>query len=218
MNGNYYVNEIFSSIDGEGIRAGSLATFIRLAGCNMRCSYCDTAYSLTTKQGKIMTAREILEEVKLLGNKHITLTGGEPLMFDEAKKLIDLLVRKGFIVNIETNGSIDILPYKKRNVIITMDYKTPSSLMEDKMFIPNLEALRRNDVLKFVCAKSDLPKVEEIIKTRNIKSWIYLSPIFNEIEPAELVDFLKSLDCNTEKIRVQLQMHKYIWNPNKRGV
>ncbi len=214
------VNEIFYSIDGEGLRTGELAVFIRLAGCNLNCSYCDTKYAIKGNLGTEMQIPEIINEVKKYNCKNITLTGGEPLIHKNVKELIDELIKNGFRVNIETNGAIDITPYLNR-CLVTMDYKLPSSGMEKFMKLENLEKLTENDVLKFVTEESDFPKLEEILRTYKIKSYVYISPIFGAIEPASIVDFMKHLNetgINTEKIRVQVQLHKVIWDPEKRGV
>lgn len=220
MKDSLIVNEIFGSIDGEGIRTGELAIFIRLAGCNLRCRYCDTDYALKINQGNKMSIDEIINKVKEIGYKNITLTGGEPLLQKNSFKLIDKLIENNFNVNIETNGAMDITPLLDKNVIITLDYKTISSGMNDKMLLENHNKLREQDVLKFVCNKDDFNTIREILK-QDIKSYIYLSPIFNEIQPYELVDFLKDLHkegFNTDKLRVQVQLHKIIWEPSKRGV
>lgn len=221
MKDSLIVNEIFDSIDGEGLRTGELATFIRLAGCNLRCRYCDTKYSLQINQGKEMTINEIIDKVKEIGIKNITLTGGEPLLQKNSFRLIDELINNNFKVNIETSGSIDITPLIDKPVLITLDYKTISSGMNSKMVLSNIEKLRESDVLKFVCNKDDLEDIKEVISKYQIKAYIYLSPIFKEIEPYELVDFLKQLNkegLNIVKTRVQVQLHKVIWNPDMRGV
>ena len=221
MKDELIVNEIFGSIDGEGLRTGELATFIRLAGCNLRCRYCDTDYALKINQGIKMTIEDILNEIKKIGYKNITLTGGEPLLQKNSSLLIDELIKNDYKVNIETNGAIDITPYISKNVLLTMDCKTNSSEMMKYMLESNLSKLRANDVLKIVCNKSDFQDIEKLLKSNDIKSYIYLSPIFNEIEYYELVDFLKDLNkkgFNTDKIRIQIQLHKIIWEPNKRGV
>ena len=217
------VVEIFDSIDGEGVRVGELTTFIRLAGCNLRCSYCDTPYALKCSDGEEMSINDIVKQAQDIGYRNITLTGGEPLLMPEAFDLIEALEKAGFYVNIETNGSRDItkaLEYE--NVIVTMDYKTPDSGVEKSMRVENFELLREQDVLKFVVTENDLPRVKEIIQKYDIqKPYIYLSPVFEKINPAEIVEFLKELHkkgVNTNKIRVQLQIHKYIWHPSKRGV
>ena len=214
------VNEIFYSIDGEGLRTGELAVFIRLAGCNLNCSYCDTKYALKISNGNKMTIAEILEEVGKYNCKNVTLTGGEPLIHAHIKELIDELIKNGYKVNIETNGAVDISEYLNK-CLVTMDYKLPSSGMEKFMKLENLEKLTENDVLKFVTEASDFEKLEEILTTYKIKSYIYISPIFGKIEPEEIVNFMKYLNqkgINTEKIRIQVQLHKIIWDPEKRGV
>ena len=221
MKDSLVVNEIFGSIDGEGLRTGELATFIRLAGCNLRCSYCDTEYALKIKNGTEMSIDEILEKVKEIGYKNITLTGGEPLIHKNVEKLIDRLINENYIVNIETNGAIDIDKYISKNLILTMDFKTKSSNMMKYMNLQNITKLRSNDVLKFVCSRDDFDDIKKILKEYDIRSYIYLSPIFEEIEPSELVDFLKELhkeSVNISKIRVQVQLHKIIWDPMERGV
>lgn len=219
MKDSLIVNEIFGSIDGEGIRTGELATFIRLTGCNLRCSYCDTTYSF--KEGKKMTIDEIIEEVEKIGYKNITLTGGEPLINKNIDKLIDKLIELGYKINIETNGTVDISPYIAKKLILTVDYKTNSSGMTNYMIKENFPLLREYDVFKIVCSKNDFEDIENLLKNNDIKSYIYLSPIYKEVEPYELVDFLKELHkkgINTSKIRVQVQLHKIIWEPSKRGV
>lgn len=216
------VNEIFKSIDGEGLRTGELTTFIRLAGCNLRCSYCDTCYALKNSNGTEMSVDEIVKRVKKYDYRNITLTGGEPLIHKDVDDLISKLCENGFYVNIETNGSVPIDKYiLNKNILITMDYKLPSSGVEKNMNLNNLEKLRKNDVLKFVIGKDDFDKVEQVIEKYSIKSYIYLSPVFGEIEPFEIVDFMKIMHTqgiDTSKMRVQVQLHKIIWNPNERGV
>lgn len=215
------VVEIFDSIDGEGIRAGELATFVRLAGCNVRCSYCDTPYALEAPQGKAMSIPEVLEEVIKIGNKNVTLTGGEPLIHSGALELVRQLVGGGFCVNIETNGTVDIRPYLMDGVTITMDYKTIESGVNDKMLLSNIVLLRNTDVLKAVCASGDFDDIRKMLLKYKPRSYVYLSPIYGKIDPVELVDFLKRLRNEgicVDRARVQLQLHKIIWNPDTKGV
>lgn len=209
------VIEIFKSIDGEGIRAGYPTIFIRLAGCNLRCSYCDTKYSYEKEKSSDMTPEQIYKKVFKLGGKRITLTGGEPLIHKDVDDLINLLLNKGYEVNIETNGSVDISPFLYENCIITMDYKCAGSGMEDKMLLDNLKILRRQDVLKFVVSnKHDLGTALNIYP--NTRASVYISPVFGKIEPEEIVNYM--LEHGMEDCRVQVQLHKIIWNPEKRGV
>lgn len=214
------VNEIFSSIDGEGIRAGELATFIRLAGCNLRCNYCDTRYAISQDSGKEMTVIEILEKVNEFKVKNITLTGGEPLIHKDIEELIHKLIENGYKVNIETNGSVDIEKFLNK-CLITMDYKCPSSLMENTMMLENIEKLTENDVLKFVIRKEDFNTVEKILREYKLKSYVYISPVFNEIDISDIVEFMKMCNfngINMSKVRLQLQLHKIIWDPDMTGV
>lgn len=217
----YHIVEIFDSIDGEGVTAGGLATFIRLAGCNLWCSYCDTPYALSKSYGETCSLSNILSEVKRIGNKHVTLTGGEPLFAEHVNALIDALIDDGYIVNIETNGTIDIEPYVcLEKTIITMDYKTLSSGMNKKMLLDNIAKLRKQDVLKFVCDESDFADIKRILTLYKPAGTIFLSPVYGKINPKKLVEFAKTLrDENINKdVKVQVQLHKIIWDVTERGV
>lgn len=217
----YKVNEIFVSIDGEGIRTGLPTVFIRLYGCNLKCSYCDTRYSCENNEYKLMPLMDILEQVLSYGVPRVTLTGGEPLIHEGVKDLINSLVANNIEVNIETNGAVDLddfWEYKYNNkVIFTMDYKCASSGMEDKMKLLNLHLLQPKDVIKFVVSNyNELEKMEYILKESGCKARPYVSPVFGAIEPKELVEYV--LDNELNNVTVQVQLHKIIWNPNMRGV
>ena len=216
----FNVVEIFDSIDGEGKRTGELATFIRLAGCNLRCSYCDTPYGLEFNQGDKMTLTDIINACKEFGNKNVTLTGGEPLARLFIGDLITELALNDFEVNIDTNGSIPLYKAPKlKNVFYTMDYKCPSSEVEDKMDLDNLKFLDKDDVLKFVVgSEEDLERVATILDNNDIKAQIYISPVFGKIEPVAIVDFMKQHKDILKNAKVQVQLHKIIWDPNERGV
>ncbi len=211
MQNEWPVNEIFFSIDGEGKRAGSLAAFIRLAGCNLRCSYCDTAYAFD--EGKTMRIEEIAETVK--GWKNVTVTGGEPLWQDIHALLQRLREHE---VNIETNGSVDVTPYHAYPwVFFTLDYKCPSSGMESSMREKNFQTLRPQDVLKFVVGDmEDLRTAQRVCEKYEPNCLVYLSPVFGKIEAKEIVEYMKS--ARYKNWRLQLQLHKYIWPPDARGV
>lgn len=211
----FKVNEIFKSIDGEGLRTGLPVTFIRLNGCNLKCKYCDTKYACSTNEYKLMTINEIVQEVLHLKSTRVTLTGGEPLLDSYTNDLIIDLMASGIEVNVETNGSIDISQCPAN--IITMDYKCGASGMEHLMNTNNLELLGRHDVLKFVVGSiSDLDRMKEIIENYKLRCRVYVSPVFGMIEPRELVEYV--LANNLEDVTVQVQLHKIIWNPNMRGV
>ena len=217
----FNVAEKFVSINGEGQKAGQLAVFIRFAGCNLRCSYCDTKWAndfdLT---GENLTAEQILEYVLDTGVHNVTLTGGEPLLRPEIEELISMLVKAGLWVEIETNGSVPLKPLEKDSrPHFTMDYKTPSSNMESEMLVSNFDLLEPDDVVKFVCGSSeDLNCTYDIIKKYNLteKCKVYLSCVFGNLQPSAVVDFMKEKNLNG--VNFQLQMHKFIWNPDKRGV
>lgn len=214
------VVEIFESIDGEGIRAGVPVTFIRLHGCNLNCSYCDSRYACEGSDYTEMAVCEIVQKVQEFGHPCITITGGEPLLQSDVKYLIQELAGENYKINIETNGSVRVESYmKKKNVIITLDYKCPSSGMEDKMDVENLKVLRSKDVLKFVVgSREDLDKAEEVIAQYGLQDrcHIFFSPVFGKIEPHEIVEYV--LEKHLDSVRVQLQLHKFIWDPDKRGV
>lgn len=209
----YLVNEIFDSIEGEGKRAGLPATFIRLSGCNLRCKYCDTAYAF--EQGTPMTPEEIVEKVNF---QRVTLTGGEPLC-QKVQPLLQALADHE--VNIETNGSLNIQPYQQlSNVFLTVDYKCGASGMTSKMFLPNFKHLRSCDVLKFVVGSVDDLQLALALNATYLDFLkevpIYVSPVFGSIEPATIVEYIKT--HKLENWRVQLQLHKYIWDPAAKGV
>ena len=215
------VNEIFKSIEGEGVRAGYPTLFIRLFGCNLGCSYCDTRYSCSGTEYTEKSPEEIVEHCKRWypNIKRVTLTGGEPLIHRDIRLLIYDLTSNGYEVNIETNGSIDIEPYARfDNVIITMDWKSPSSGMNELMCKPNLALLRPQDVLKFVVGSTaDLFEMSAIIVENQIKAQKFVSPVFNKIQPVNIAQFILArpelYDC-----RLQVQLHKIVWEPSMRGV
>ena len=216
------VVEIFDSIEGEGIRAGEFSTFIRLAGCNLRCSYCDTGYALPASSGHDMDISEVMQAVGEAKNRNVTLTGGEPLLQAESLDLVRELIRRGHHVNIETNGSMDVVPYLDiENCYLTVDYKSKSSGEQDKMRVNNFKSLRPYDVLKCVVAESDLDDIERVIHGNAGNAWVYLSPVYGKIQPVQIVDKMKVLKAkgyDMRKVRLQVQLHKIVWDPETRGV
>lgn len=211
------VVEIFKSIEGEGIRAGFPCTFVRFEGCNLRCEYCDTKYSYENAVFTEMTPQEIYDAVFRMGCPKVTLTGGEPLIQEEISELISLLYQAGFEINIETNGSIAVGQYITHwpKLLITMDYKCPCSGMESNMNLDSLAELRKKDVLKFVVgSEKDLNTCRDLIKYTNAQ--VFISPVFGSIEPKDIVEYM--LDHDMQSCRVQLQLHKFIWKPEERGV
>ena len=218
------VAEKFISINGEGTRAGELAVFVRFTGCNLRCSYCDTMWA--NEPGcpyEEMSPAQICEYVRSTGIKNVTLTGGEPLLQKDMDNLISLLISEcGVRVEIETNGAVDLRPFAELpegRPVFTMDYKLPSSRCEDRMIAENFSVLEAEDTVKFVSGSpADLERAGEIIEKYGLldRCHVYFSPVFGKIEPAEIVDFM--LNKRLNKARIQIQMHKVIWDPNARGV
>lgn len=218
------VVEIFGSIDGEGKRTGQLTTFIRLAGCNLRCCYCDTAYSFDMNNATEMSIPEIVKECQEIGFHNITLTGGEPLIHKDVNALIFDLCSRGYQVNIETNGSVDLrelcsMRNKYRlDFFFTVDYKAPHSGMCSKMNEYSFSTLdTRKDIVK--CVVSCISDMDMSLKyldafKKNFNIWF--SPVFGKIEPKTIVEYV--MYHNRQDITVQVQLHKIIWDPDKRGV
>lgn len=208
------VNEIFYSIEGEGIRAGMPCTFIRLFGCNLNCSYCDTRYSCEGDDYSIMSIKEIIEIVNSIGCPNITVTGGEPLMHDGIDRLLRLLLEEGYSVNAETNGTI--VPTVSK-IIYTVDYKALSSGMNAQMNPDAFKRLDSNDVIKCVVQnQEDLIQFLSFTEKNDLKAQIFISPVFGKIELVTIADFIKS--HRLYNWRMQIQLHKYIWKPTERGV
>jgi len=240
------VVEKFVSINGEGVRAGELAVFIRFKGCNLACSYCDTMWANQKECPFVeMTKEEILDYVNSTGVKNVTLTGGEPLLQEGVGSLIELLLDSDYRVEIETNGAVDLKPFipagksdsgshealsgsekyestrslKGRRPVFTMDYKLPGSKCENRMLHSNFELLDKQDTVKFVSGSiEDLERAKTIIETYDLtnRCHTYLSPVFGSIEPVDMVLFM--IKNNMNDVRLQIQLHKVIWDPEKRGV
>ncbi len=209
------VNEIFYSVQGEGTSVGTPTVFVRLTGCNLRCVYCDTEYAFY--EGEKMTLDETIAEVEKYECKTVEITGGEPLLQKESLELMKRLADKGFDVLLETSGSVSIAKVDKR-VKIIMDLKTPSSGMADKNLYENIEFLDKKDEVKFVVGSAEdyewaKKKIEEYALEE--KTNVVFSPVFGVIEPREIVERILR---DKLKARFLLQMHKYIWEHDRRGV
>lgn len=222
MTHTYPVAEIFTSINGEGVLAGQLSVFVRFTGCNLRCSFCDTMWAnAPNAPHQNMTAEQIVQAVVNTGIHNVTLTGGEPLLQPHMQELLTLLAEQPPLqIEIETNGSIDLSPYLDiPHVTFTMDCKLPYSGMQDHMQYGNFACLRSWDTVKFVVGNhDDLNAAWSIAKEHRLldRCHVYLSPVFGAIKPAEIVDFMKEHRWNGATM--QLQLHKFIWDPNARGV
>ncbi|EKS4342374.1 putative 7-carboxy-7-deazaguanine synthase QueE [Clostridium sporogenes] len=220
---DFKVVERFVSINGEGRRSGQLAIFIRFAGCNLNCSYCDTLWANEKDVSyELISSKDIYDYIKSQKIKNVTLTGGEPLMQKGIVELLKVLSKdKELYVEIETNGSVLLDEFLdiENSPSFTMDYKLPSSNMENKMALDNFRYLTNKDTVKFVSGSiEDLEKAKEIIKKYNLVNTtnIYISPVFGKINLDTIVEFMKNNKMNG--VNLQLQLHKIIWDPNKKGV
>ncbi len=215
--------EKFVSINGESCRAGELAVFLRFKGCNLSCSYCDTFWA---NEGDCpyeeWSPEALIEAVRDAGINNVTLTGGEPLLQKDMGELLRLFAIRlpDVRVEVETNGSIDLSPFcKEYRPVFTMDYKLPSSGCEEKMLLENFKLLQKGDAVKFVSgSREDLERAKNIIDRYHLTEHcqVYLSPVFGKIEPEDMVQYMMEHKMNG--VRLQIQMHKVIWDPNKRGV
>ena len=200
----YPVVEKFISINGEGQKAGELAAFIRMRGCNLSCNYCDTSWANTMDcPCEFLSTEELITWLTEHKIKNVTLTGGEPLLTKGIDTFIEALGSSGFSVEIA----------------FTMDYKCPDSGMEQAMCTDNFSLLLSKDTVKFVVSSiADLEKARTICTQYKIADHcpIFLSPVFGRIDPKEIVEYM--IEHHWNEARLQLQMHKFIWPPEQRGV
>ena len=208
------INEIFFSIQGEGILIGTPTIFIRTTGCNLRCSWCDTKYAY--EDGKLMTVDEIIKEVKSYPSNHVCLTGGEPLMQSNAGLLIRRLLNRGYSLSIETNGSISIrnlVPTPR--LVISMDMKCPSSGEADKMQFSEIKHLGEMDQIKFIIADdADYEYAKGIIAKYRPRCNVVFQPLWSSDTKALAENILQ------DGLRVLLlpQLQKIIWGERETGV
>jgi len=208
------VSEIFTSVQGESHFAGYICTFIRLAGCNLRCTYCDTQYAY--HEGNEINLDSIVYKVIQAGVKTVEITGGEPLLQEDTSLLIEKLLDEGFRVLVETNGSLSIKGIDKRAIVI-LDIKTPGSGMSDKMDFSNIDYIKQDDEIKFVITdREDYEWTKEIMSKYELakKSHVLLSPAYGILDPQELIQWMLKDKINA---RLNLQLHKYIFGPDARG-
>jgi 7-carboxy-7-deazaguanine synthase len=209
------VNEIYYSIQGESSKAGLPCVFVRLTYCNLRCTYCDTEYAFY--DGSDKTIEEIIAEVRKYDCKLVEITGGEPLVQNESLDLMKRLCDEGFEVMLETGGSLPIKDIDMR-VMIIMDLKCPSSKMIKKNLYENIDHIKPSDEIKFVIGtREDYDWSKEIIIKYSLtkKCSVLFSVVFGQLEPVQLVNWILEDKIN---VRYQLQMHKIIWHPEKKGV
>ncbi len=215
------INEIFLSVQGETSSAGLPTIFVRTAGCPLRCTYCDTPYALTTQGSVAMTIAEVVAQVREHRVKRVCLTGGEPLIQPRAQlqDLFDQLAAEGYELSIETSGAVDIAPFhlhpRQRWIL---DMKVPSSGESHTMRFESLALLRPADEVKFVVGTAaDFEWSVALIRDHGLegRAQLLFSPIWGNVTPLELTQWVLGSGVDA---RVQIQLHKLIWDPATRGV
>ncbi len=209
------INEMFYSIQGEGTKAGLPCVFIRLTFCNLRCGYCDTEYAFY--EGTDYSIEHILDEVRKYNCNLVEVTGGEPLVQEECLDLLTALCNNNYEVMLETSGSLTIENVDKR-VKTILDFKCPSSGMEKKNYYENINFIKPNDELKFVIGTREDYEWTKIFIDKfdlNHKCEIIFSTVFGVLEYRTLAEWILEDNLN---VRLQIQLHKHIWEPDKKGV
>jgi len=209
------VNEIFFSIQGEGTRAGRPCVFVRLTGCPLRCVWCDTAYAF--HEGTRRSFTELLEAVAGHPTRLVCLTGGEPLSQKSACAFVRVLLDAGYEVTIETSGHLPLDDVDQRAVLI-MDVKTPASGEHGRMHLPNLERLGAKDECKLVISqRADYEWARSFVRERRLheRCTVLFSPVHGELDPGELGRWMLA---DGLPVRLQVQLHKYLWPGVVRGV
>lgn len=209
------INEIYHSIQGESSYSGLPCVFVRLTYCNLRCSYCDTEYAFY--EGKDMSIKQIIKKINSYKCNLVEITGGEPLLQKNCIKLINELEKNNKKVLIETGGSLSIQNISKKTHII-LDLKCPSSNMENKNLWANLDYIKKTDEIKFVVGnKVDYEWTKNIIKKYDLenKCHLLISPVYDKIDNEKIINWILK---DNLKIRFQIQLHKEIWDKDKKGV
>ncbi|MEW9698557.1 7-carboxy-7-deazaguanine synthase QueE [Paenibacillus sp. SI8] len=217
--------EIFETVEGEGTRAGFPTVFVRLFGCNLRCIWCDTKYSYPPAEAEnVMTIAEIVSKVESFRSRHICLTGGEPLLYGEKSlALVEALAALEQVddLHIETNGAIDLAPFVSAiaspKVRYIMDFKLPGSGEMEQMVVSNFGLLRKQDELKFVIgSEEDFRTAVRVLEQHPTKALPMFSPVWETMPPRRLVELM--LEAGLSGVKLNMQLHKIIWDPAMRGV
>jgi 7-carboxy-7-deazaguanine synthase len=210
------ITEIFKSIQGESTFAGLPCVFVRLAGCNLRCHWCDTAYAFYG--GQQMSPEEVAARVHQLGGKLLEFTGGEPLLQQDVYPLSERFLAEGYRVVVETSGE-RFLGKLPQAVVKIVDVKCPGSGESEKFCFDNLTALDRKDQIKFVILdENDFLYAKEFLARRRLHDCVgevIFSPVFGQLEPRKLAEWILR---DGLEVRMGLQLHKFIWEPEARGV
>tara|TARA_B000000477_G_scaffold115990_1_gene113446 strand:- start:42 stop:683 length:642 start_codon:yes stop_codon:yes gene_type:complete len=209
------INEIYYSIQGESSYSGLPCVFVRLTYCNLRCSYCDTEYAFY--EGEDLKIKDIIKKINSYKCDLVEITGGEPLLQKNYIKLIKELEKNGKKVLIETGGSLTIKNISK-NTHIILDLKCPSSNMEHKNLWDNLKYIKKTDEIKFVIGnKTDYDWSKKIIEENDLenKCLILMSPVYDKIDKEKIINWILK---DNLRVRFQIQLHKEIWDKDKKGV
>jgi 7-carboxy-7-deazaguanine synthase len=211
------IAEIFTSIQGESSRVGLPCTMVRLAGCNLRCEWCDTPYARTVEGAEVMSVADVLAEVRRRQCGRVEITGGEPLLQPACRDLLEKLCSLGYETMLETNGSLDVsgLPESLRRIV---DVKCPSSGQVERNLWDNLALLGGNDEVKFVLAdRADYEFAVETICRRSLlgRCEVIFSPVADRLEPAALAEWILTDGLD---VRLGIQLHKILWPGRDRGV
>ncbi len=212
------ITEIFYSIQGESSWAGVPCVFVRTTGCNLRCVWCDTAYSFDG--GEEMTVHQVAARVKSYGCDLVEITGGEPLLQRDLDELCRLLLDSGYTVLIETGGSLDITAVDPRTIKI-MDVKCPGSGEVERNYWPNLEHLTPKDEVKFVVQdRADYDWARQVVLEHHLQErcTVLFSPVWGELDLKSLAEWILQDRALRGRVRLQTQLHKFIWGPDVRGV
>jgi 7-carboxy-7-deazaguanine synthase len=215
VSGSLKITEIFHSIQGESSRAGRRCVFVRLTACDLRCRWCDTEYAFT--EGRPLTLDGILDRVAAHECDLVEITGGEPLLQEGTPELCRRLLEAGYEVLVETGGHRDtsVLP---EGVSVILDMKCPGSGESDRNDYANLERLKSGDEVKFVIAdRADYEWARDLVQKHELaeKVPVHVSPVFGEQDPRELAEWILA---DRLDVRLQLQLHKHVWEPDARGV
>lgn len=208
------VNEIFLSIQGESTWQGMPSVFVRLSGCNLRCRYCDTAYAYD--KGEELPVEEVERRIRQYPCTRVEITGGEPLLQEDCFDLASKLVAAGYEVLVETNGTVDISRLD-RGVVKIIDIKCPGSGFSNEVMWKNLDVLGDRDEIKFVISsREDYEWARGVIEKRSLndRNTVLLSPNFDLLQPRELAAWILEDGLN---VRLNIQLHKYIWDPDERA-
>jgi len=210
------INEIFYSIQGESTYAGRPCVFVRLTGCDLRCTWCDTTYSFN--EGRKMSVEDVVEEVRRYDSPLVEVTGGEPLLQQDVYPLMEMLLETGRTVLLETGGQVDISRVPGA-VVKVMDVKCPGSGESDRNEWANIDRLGSRDQVKFVIKdRADYEYARDVVQRRDLAARaaaIHFSPVHGEMDLRTLSEWVLA---DRLPVRVQVQLHKYIWDPSTRGV